>query len=376
MSVPIKLQLNDQHDLRRIKVDPAIPHSKLVDLLKSLFKQVPDADWDYLTLSYVDNENESCNITGELELREAFHAKKSEVLKLELSFKRKPTFVPFNPVFPFQRPQCNTNQPPQQPQRRVCWPDQQRFGPRRMQMLSLHDEGIALMDAKKYQEAKEAFEKQVEMIKCPWKKSTPLYNIACCEALLGNADSALAYLAQAISHGFRNVQHIEQDEDLKALHGLDAFDVMVSELKTAQHANQCNRPWRGKFWRCGGAMDATNTNEAKPSCDTTVPTSTANEPVVAHVFAAEAVPVEATPVPTPVATTEATPAPTQPAVREPAPVEVTKPEPKRSEPAKVENYEGECNALVAMGFTNVKKNMRTLMKTKGNLSEAVRILLQ
>jgi tetratricopeptide (TPR) repeat protein len=374
MSVPIKLQLNDQQDLRRIKVDPAISHSKLVDLLKSLFKQVPGADWDYLTLSYVDNENESCNITGELELREAFYAKKSEVLKLELSFRRKPNFVPFNPlVFPFQRPQCNTNNQAPQQQKRVCWPDQQRFGPRRMQMLSFQDEGIALMDAKKYQEAKAIFEKQVEMIKCPWKKSTPLYNIACCESLLGNADSALAYLAQAISHGFRNVQHMEQDEDLKALHGLDAFDVMVSELKTQQVNQQCNRPWRGKFWRCG---ENVNTNEVKPSCETSVPSSTGTEPAE-YVVLAEAIPVE---VSTPVPVANAEPTPTQSAVSEPAPViqpvEVIKPAPKRSEPAKVESYEGECNALLAMGFTNVKKNMRTLMKTKGNLSEAVRLLLQ
>jgi len=233
--------------------------------------------------------------------------------------------------------------------------------------MSLHDDGIALMDAKKYQEAKEAFEKQVEMIKCPWKKSTPLYNIACCESLLGNADSALAFLAQAISHGFRNVQHIEQDEDLKALRGLDAFDVMISELKTSA-ANQCNRPWR-KFQR---AETANNTNEPKPSCETSVACTTVvptSEPVTAPI--AEPVPIAEPALPEPT--------PTQPAVTEPAPVvlpvvEPIKTEPKRSLPAN--SYESECNALVAMGFTNVKKNTRTLMKTKGNLSEAVRILLQ
>jgi tetratricopeptide (TPR) repeat protein len=158
-----------------------------------------------------------------MELREAFHAKKSDVLKLELSFRRpanhpSTTFQPlmFPLGHPFRRPQgCHNNNNAASPQeKRVCWPDQQRVCPRRLQLLSMEQEGIALMDAKKYQEAKEVFEKQVEMLKCAWKKSTPLYNIACCEALMGNADAALAYLAQAISHGFRNVDHMEKDEDL------------------------------------------------------------------------------------------------------------------------------------------------------------------
>lgn len=382
MSVPIKLQLNEK-DLRRIKVDPAITYAKLVDLLKALFKQVPEADWEQLNLSYIDNENDSCNITGELELREAFHAKKNEVLKLELSFRRPTRPSCQLPGFPFPLPrpqQCNPAFPPHQ-QRRVCWPEQQRFafGPRRMQMMSLHDDGIALMEAKKYLEAKEAFEKQVEMTKCLWKKSTPLYNIACCEALLGNADSALAYLAQAISHGFKNVQHIEQDEDLKSLHGLDAFDVMISELKTSAASNQhCHRPWK-RFQQRFAEQTANNTNDQKPSCETSVPSSTV-EPT------AEPVVVAAEPVAEPEPVVFVQPATAEPAVSAgevapslPAaePIAEVKTETKRFQAVKgADAYESECNALVAMGFTNVKKNTRTLMKTKGNLSEAVRLLLQ
>jgi hypothetical protein len=105
------------------------------------------------------------------------------------------------------------------------------------------------------------------------------------------------------------------------LRGLDAFVVMVSELKSQQAQQQqnreCSRPWRRFFQARCEAMNArenaVNTNDqAKPSvpCETSVPSSTVPEPIQAEPVRQEPV-VQAEPV------IEA--APIQ-AVAEPAPV--------------------------------------------------------
>jgi len=313
-------------------------------------------------MKYVDNEDEACNVTGELELREAFHAKKQEVLKLELSFRKK-------------NKQPQNQSPFPMPQRRVCWPE--RINQRRVQLVGLGDEGIALMNAKKFEEAKVAFEKQIEMIKCPWKKSCPLYNIACCEALLGNTDSALAFLAQAIAHGYRNVSHVEQDEDLVSLHGLDAFDVMLAELRSTsqkqekdRNQNGCRR-WEG-HWRRG--MDC----EVKPvqvECKFFSPVP--NCPVPVPEPSTLSTPVVLSPVPENVTTDVVEPKLDSPLVLPPvSPVMEEQIAQPLFEPIGINSYEVERNALLQMGFTNEKRNLRALMKTKGNLSEAVVLLLR
>jgi len=235
----------------------------------------------------------------------------------------------------------------------------------------------------------------------PLEKSNPLYNIACCEALLGNTDSALSYLAQAISHGFRNVQHIEQDKDLISLRGLEAFELLLSELRSQKPAEKrphhrregnegCHRKegegchW--KDWRdsrkCNVQTEGetNNTNDETPVhpignpmiCKkrfrgmmrhNTMPILPVSQPITAPVTEPVAIPV------VPVE-------PIVPVVPNPQPITKIE-EPKAEEPVmKCETYEMECNALVQMGFTNKKKNMRTLMKTKGNLTEAVALLLR
>lgn len=158
----------------------------MLSLLKQLFK-LPESDWENLSLKYTDNENDKCTVTGDQELREAFHAKKDEVLKLELSFPaKKPELGQSSLVNAIRRrllqEQLLQNQQPQpqQPQQleaRRCggWPE--RVNQRRVTIFNLTEEGIALMDAHKYNEAKEIFTKQAEILKCPWKKSVPLYNI-------------------------------------------------------------------------------------------------------------------------------------------------------------------------------------------------------
>ena len=143
--VSIKFSLNE--DVRRIKVSERISYPDLLSLLKTLFK-LPDNEWENLSLKYTDNENDKCSVTGEQELREAFHAKKDEVLKLELSFLPKKTELQQSPFVNALKRRIQQEQVLQQPQpeaRRCVWPE--RVHQRRATIFGLTEEGIVLMDA-------------------------------------------------------------------------------------------------------------------------------------------------------------------------------------------------------------------------------------
>jgi len=66
-----------------------------------------------------------------------------------------------------------------------------------------------------------------------FEHSTPIYNIACCEALLGNFDTALEFLNKAVSAGFNKVDHIENDADLKSIRHLEGYKALIAALKIA-----------------------------------------------------------------------------------------------------------------------------------------------
>jgi hypothetical protein len=363
--VPIKFSFNG--DVRRIKVSKQIAYPDMLSLLQSLFK-LPESDWAGLRLKYMDNENDMCTISSEQELREAFHAKKDDVLKLELSFPpKKVEFVqsPFVNAIRrrVQQDQLLHQQQPQQPEARRCaWPERVN---RRATIFGLTEEGIALMDAHKYNEAKEIFANQAEMFRCPWKKSVPFYNIACCEALLGNTDSALAYLSKAIISGYKNVQHMDQDKDLDSLRGLEAFQVMMGEIRNApQLEKKKDCRWKGRFqnMNCHQQRDVA----AKPDNVIISPSVEVKENKV------ETCPVFSTVTGEVVGEIKSTlPVPETVAVLEKK-TEVAS-EPVATEPVE---FEAELYSLFQMGFTNERKNKKMLRKTGGNLSEAVVLLLR
>jgi len=235
----------------------------------------------------------------------------------------------------------------------------------------LHEQGIVLMEAKKYEEAKALFEKEAEARKCPWKRSIPLYNIACCEAHLGNVDSALAFLSQAINSGYRNVQHMEQDPDLMNLRSLEAFQVLLSEVR--------GKPEK----RCRWKQHVMN-QEIKPSSEVSKPTPepiTVSSEVVKPANAEVIKPAEIFNTPTwDVITHDAVEkpfleTPTIPVVNK----EEDKPEEKKLEINQAlqdSEYHVELTSLYQMGFMNARKNLKILRRTKGNLSEAVVLLLR
>jgi len=233
----IKFQLNE--DIRRVKVDEQVSYSGLLQAMSSSFKEVPEECFQNASLKYEDDEKDWCTVTCTEELQEAFRAyskpNSSSILKLVITLgampqkeekvsqqdqQPTPKFKPF-----FERPEgagCNG--------RWAGWRQAKR------EMLdTLQSEGLALMDAKDYQKAKETFEKQLSTIRCQWRRSTPLYNIACCESLLGNKDSALAFLSQAIMAGYKDLDHMMSDPDLENIRDLEGFKEIVSEINRSAY---------------------------------------------------------------------------------------------------------------------------------------------
>jgi len=56
------------------------------------------------------------------------------------------------------------------------------------------------------------------------------YNLACCEALSGNTDSALTHLSLAVENGFHDVQLLESDSDLANLRTHPQFNEIANGL--------------------------------------------------------------------------------------------------------------------------------------------------
>lgn len=247
--------------------------------------------------------------------------------------------------------------------------------------------GLLLWNPKKYEEAKALFAKQAEMLKfCPWKRSVPLYNVACCEALLGNVDSALAYLTQAVNSGYRNVQHIEQDPDLNLLHGLDAFDFLLSELKENPQSKRAWRHWKNPDIRPSAEAKKNDTAETKSSTSQESAQIIPEEkrvPVLEDktselISFAETSVVDIQPTIESIVEPEVQPE-VQPKVQpivQPIVQPEVQPEVQPKAVTEEELYQSELKSLCQMGFTNEEQNLQILKITKGNLSEAVVLLLQ
>lgn len=60
------------------------------------------------------------------------------------------------------------------------------------------------------------------------------YNLACSQALLGRAEDALDSLERAIVLGYRDREHLLEDEDLAALRATPRFQALVTGLGAAE----------------------------------------------------------------------------------------------------------------------------------------------
>jgi Flp pilus assembly protein TadD len=59
---------------------------------------------------------------------------------------------------------------------------------------------------------------------------TVRYNLACSLALNGELDAAFAELGHALERGYRDAEHLAQDEDLAALRADPRFEALLARL--------------------------------------------------------------------------------------------------------------------------------------------------
>jgi hypothetical protein len=93
----------------------------------------------------------------------------------------------------------------------------------------------ARKSAKDYRKAIPAFEKALELgAGYPFNAA---YSIACCHAMLGEKEQALKWLERSLELGFRYLQQVRTDEDLKSLHG----DPRFTELAALDDVSKMSR---------------------------------------------------------------------------------------------------------------------------------------
>jgi len=94
--------------------------------------------------------------------------------------------------------------------------------------LELESQGLALMQSD-VQAAHNVFHHQLR-IADPANTKSPLYNIACCNSILGKTDSAMAFLCRAIDAGFNDWIRMAKDPHLTNLRSLDSFNALTQFL--------------------------------------------------------------------------------------------------------------------------------------------------
>ena len=91
-----------------------------------------------------------------------------------------------------------------------------------------HEEALHLLQARNLEEAIRLYKRIVE--RRP-NDHIALYNLACAYSLLGDKLAAERYLLLAWDAGFRNVEHIKRDPDLKSIRNTDIFKALTGQKK-------------------------------------------------------------------------------------------------------------------------------------------------
>jgi serine/threonine protein kinase/tetratricopeptide (TPR) repeat protein len=90
---------------------------------------------------------------------------------------------------------------------------------------------MALVYEHRYAEAKKLFNDTIEQIGKTPGASVFLawYNFACVSAAANDHAEAVRHLRQAIDHGYKDIDHMRIDQDLKSLHGDPGFEALLKE---------------------------------------------------------------------------------------------------------------------------------------------------
>ena len=117
-----------------------------------------------------------------------------------------------------------------------------------------YQRGIALYDQRKFVEAVAAI---APVLAEPRSDAGAYYNLACCQALAGDADGAMASLRRASDSGWRNHGQMTSDPDLASLVARDDFKALVAAMKARKVEVQETRGFRSDVaWGTDGAPAA------------------------------------------------------------------------------------------------------------------------
>jgi serine/threonine protein kinase/tetratricopeptide (TPR) repeat protein len=108
------------------------------------------------------------------------------------------------------------------------------LGPQHLDTLnSLQFLGTAMVYNHRYEEAKKLFEDTLNKVTKTQEGNVSLawYNFACVAAAAHDRDEAVAHLREAVNHGYKDIDHIRTDEDLKSLHGYPRFEAFLIDAR-------------------------------------------------------------------------------------------------------------------------------------------------
>jgi eukaryotic-like serine/threonine-protein kinase len=103
---------------------------------------------------------------------------------------------------------------------------------------TLQSLGIALVYTHRYDEAKKLFGDAIEKVSKTQEANVPLawYNFACVAAAAHDLDEAVQHLREAVNHGYKDIDHIRADDDLKSLRGYPRFEAFLTEARKRSDA--------------------------------------------------------------------------------------------------------------------------------------------
>jgi eukaryotic-like serine/threonine-protein kinase len=113
------------------------------------------------------------------------------------------------------------------------------LGPQHPDTLnSLQFLATAMVYDHRYSDAKKLFEEILDKMNKPASENVSIawYNFACVAAAARDRDEAVQHLREAVRHGYKDIDHIRNDDDLKFLRGYPRFEAFLSEAKKTTDA--------------------------------------------------------------------------------------------------------------------------------------------
>lgn len=245
---------------------------------------------------------------------------------------------------------------------------------RRQRWFRLHNQAMKKIEKqrpKALEKARELLKEQVEI--SVFHRATPLYNLACVESLCGNQEEAVKYLREAVEAGWTDMAHLKADKDLANIRDFAGYkEFLVSVVngneKTEEESKEVAKvPELAK-------TDEKVEEAAQPKVDPPPPyATTAPMPPSSPV----GVPAELHLVPdyAPSITREELNEPPVPTLSPVTPTPSPTPALSESKSA-VAEFDEKLTTLEEMGWNDRRKNITTLVRTRGDLVAAVQMLLE